>query len=182
MTVTDKQLITAEQLLRMPRTGRRELIAGEVREMTPAGHAHGRIAGRLHTLLGAHVEGRGLGTVYAAETGFLLAREPDTVRAPDVAFVVRDRVIDDAPGYFPGPPDLAAEVVSPDERVQDVEEKARAWLDSGTRLVWVVWPNTRTVSVYRPGEPVQTFREDEELDGGDVVADFRCGVGAIFAK
>ncbi len=182
MSLVGKQFVTAEQLLSMRGPGRRELIAGEVREMTPAGHMHGRIANNLSFLLSAHVRRAELGLVYAAETGFLIAREPDTVRAPDVAFVGRDRAVADAPGYFPGAPDLAVEVVSPDDRVQDLEEKTQAWLAAGTKLVWVVWPNTRTVSVHRPGAPVATLREDEELDGGDVVPGFACRVGDVFAK
>lgn len=150
--------------------------------MTPAGRVHGQIANNVAYVLTAHVKQHALGVVYAPETGFVLARDPDTVRAPDAAFVRTDRLVEDADGYFPGPPDLAVEVVSPSDRVQDVEAKAKAWLDAGTRLVWVVWPNTRTVSVHRAGAAVATLREDEPLEGGDVVGGFACSVAEIFAK
>ncbi|HUS90844.1 MAG TPA: Uma2 family endonuclease [Phycisphaerae bacterium] len=182
MPIAEKQLVTAEQLAEMPDLGRCELVNGEVREMTPAGSTHGRIASTIDSLLRWHVKREGLGTTYTADPGFILARDPDTVRAPDVAFVSKGREPEDERGYFPGPPDLAVEVVSPTDSVKYVDDKVRSWLDAGTRAVWVVWPNTRTVTVYRPGAAALTLREEEDLDGGDVVPDFRCRVGEIFAK
>ena len=181
MTTASQQQITAEQLLRMPDVGRRELIAGRLKMMTPAGHQHGWITFRLSLLVGNHVLGRNLGRVYAAETGFCLARNPDTVRAPDVGFVRADRLVKEEGGFFPGAPDLAVEVVSGGDRVREVEEKVKAWLQAGTRAVWVVWPTTRTISVHLPDSKPVTLGEDDTLDGGDVLPGFACRVGEVFA-
>src|SRR6185503_12857780 len=118
--------VTADQLLEMPDDGlRRELVRGEVRVMTPAGSQHGRIAAQILVRLSVYVAERGLGTVYAAETGFKLASDPDTVRGPDVAFVTRERAeaVGDTEKYWPGAPDLVVEVLSPDDRYHEVDEK-----------------------------------------------------------
>ncbi len=176
--------VTADQLAAMPNDGqRRELVAGELRKMTPAGWKHGAIAGRLHTWLGSHVQHNDLGLILAAETGFLLSRDPDTIRAPDVAFVSRDRaesaVSDET--YWPGAPDLAVEVVSPSDRSGDIDAKVKAWLDGGCNMVWLVNPAWRTVTVYRSATRITTLTENDELTGGDVVEGFRCRVGDIFA-
>ena len=133
--------IMAEESLRMPDDGRRyELVRGELRTMTPAAHPHGRIAMRIAAQLFQHVEERGLGTVYAAETGFLLARNLDMVRTPDAAFVRRDRVeeVGETEGYWPAAPDLAAEVVSLGDAYAEVESKVTEWLQAGTRVVILV--------------------------------------------
>src|SRR5919206_2667519 len=115
---TQRRLMTAEELWRMPDDGQRhELIAGELTTMPPSGFEHGRLTARLTASLSRHVRTHGLGEVLAAETGFLLARDPDLVRAPDVAFVSRERVAaaGEVAGYCPGAPDLAVEVVSPND-------------------------------------------------------------------
>lgn len=118
--------------------------------MSPAGFNHGRIAHTLGRLIGNFVGENSLGIVTAAETGFILSRDPDTVRAPDVGFVSRDRAVD-APtrGFFPGPPDLAVEVLSPDDTATEVLAKVEDWLRAGTLEVWVVDPGHKTISVYR---------------------------------
>ena len=97
-----------------------------------------------------------------------------------VAIVLAERAPESEPGFFPGAPDLAVEVASPSDRVQDVDEKAQAWLAAGSQMVWVVWPNTRTVSVHRPNRKPTTLREDDTLDGADVVRSFRCPVRDVF--
>src|SRR4051812_16549369 len=134
----ETRIYTAADLLRMPDNGwRYELVRGELRKMTPAGGPHGRIAARLASRLDQYVEAHDLGFVYAAETGFLIATQPDTVRAPDVAFVSADHADadDDDEGFVNGAPDLVAEVVSPSDTYAAVEEKAFAWLAAGTRMV-----------------------------------------------
>ena len=174
--------MTADELLRMPETpGKRfELWRGELREMTPAGFEHGRVAGNLFGLLWAHVRGRGGGAVCAAETGFRIERAPDTVLAPDVSFVRAGRLPESESGFFEGAPDLAAEVVSPGDRGADVEEKADRWLAAGTRLLWIVWPQTRSV-VVRPPDTAAEFRhENHDLTGDDVVPGFHCRVADLF--
>lgn len=173
--------ITADELLRISDGKRYELIEGALRKMTPAGADHGRITNRLAFRLTAHVEANSLGVVYAAETGFILKDDPDTVRAPDVGFLTSRKAPGRHPAYLRGAPDLAVEVVSPGDRVHDIEEKAETWLKAGAGLVWVVWPNTRTLSIHRPGASAQTLREGDTLEGGDVVPGFSCAVTEIFS-
>jgi Uma2 family endonuclease len=182
MATTDK-LMTADELLRLPDDGQRhELIAGELRSMAPSGGEHGRVAINLTTPLDQYVRAHRLGCVYAVETGFQLTAGPDTVRAPDVAFVRQERVL--AMGrvtrYLPGPPDLAAEVLSPNDRPAEVDEKVASWLAHGTRLVLVVVPRRRTVRVYGPGMPPHTLAESDALSGEDVVPGWTLPVGALF--
>jgi Uma2 family endonuclease len=176
-------LVSAEQLLRLPHDGfRYELVAGELRKMTPAGWRHGAVVSRLDELLGRHVRGRRLGLVLGGDTGFLLARDPDTVLAPDIAFIRKDRVPAQAPkeAFWPGAPDLAVEVLSPGDTVNEVDEKAKAWLEAGTVMVWVVNPAWRTVTVYRSPTDIKTLTENDDLDGQDVVPDFRCHISDLF--
>ena len=124
--MTTAALVTADELLLMKDDGfRYELVRGELRKMSPAGHRHGRIALNLTTPLDQFVRANQLGAVYAAETGFKLTADPDVVRAPDVAFVRRDRVeaVGETGGFWPGAPDLAAEVLSPGETSGEVEDR-----------------------------------------------------------
>jgi Uma2 family endonuclease len=178
-------LIDARTLLGMRDDGQRyELVEGVLRMMPPAGGRHGRVAHSLALILGIHVRGRQLGLVYAAETGFVLARGPDTVRAPDVAFVARERAvaIDDDEGFVTVVPDLVGEVVSPRDSFSDVEEKVLAWLTAGTRLVIVVDPSTRTLHAYRGSDRVVVLREGERLDAGDVVPGLTIAVAELFQE
>ncbi len=179
--MTTTNAITAEQLFQMDLDAPCELLRGELRMMTPAGGLHGRIAGNAYFALRTHVEQHGAGVLYAAETGFVLAREPDTVRAPDVAWLSAERGGEETPAFIEGPPDLAVEVVSPRDSRAKVTEKAKDWLDAGTRLLWVVWPKTRTVSVHEPGRDVRTLGEGDILDAGDLLPDFQCPVERLFA-
>ncbi|HEV2884850.1 MAG TPA: Uma2 family endonuclease [Pyrinomonadaceae bacterium] len=181
---TEVQLMTADELLALPRGEfRYELVNGELKKMSPAGHDHGKITIRLTLPLAQHVREHQLGEVYAAETGFKLASNPDTVRAPDLAFVRRQRAdeVKEKAGYFPGAPDLAVEVLSPDDRVARVEEKVSEWLGAGTALVWIVSPKLRNVTVYRSLTNIQILTEKDTLDGGDVLPGFRVAVAEIFA-
>ncbi len=182
MTIT-QQPVTAQDLLRLSGDGtRRELVRGEVHDMVPAGNVHGRIAINFTVPLGQYVREHDLGTVYAAETGFKISSNPDTVRAPDVAFVSRERVeaVGDVEGYWPGAPDLAVEVVSPNDSYTGLEEKVTDWLRAGTRMVIVVEPRGRTVSVRRSVTEVDILAEDDVLDGGDVVPGWTLPVSEVF--
>jgi Uma2 family endonuclease len=177
------RLVTAEELLRMPDDGlRHELVRGELRTITPAGQKHGKIAMRIGIRLGTHVEQHELGEVYAAETGFLLSTDPDTVRAPDASFVSRDRLPNsgDDSGFLIGAPDLAVDVLSPRDTFGDVEAKVFEWLDAGARMVVVVNPKTQSATVYRSRSDIVHLTEADELDGGDVVPGWRLPIREIF--
>lgn len=181
---TDVRTMTADELLAMPDDGiRRELVAGEIREMTPAGFQHGRIAGRLAGELHDHVRANRLGVIVTAEAAYRLAADPDTVRSPDLSFVRRERIeaVGDPTGFWPGPPDLAVEVISPSDRYSDVLEKVWDYVDAGTPLVIVVDPPARSVTVYRSRTDVAVLTEDDVLDGGDVVPGWRLPVRDVFA-
>jgi Uma2 family endonuclease len=180
---TANQLITADELLRMPDDGYRyELVRGELRKMAPAGYLHGRLAINFTIPLGAYVRAHNLGVVCAAETGFKLASNPDVVRAPDVAFIRRERVeeVGDVEGYWPGAPDLAVEVISPSDTYADVQEKVFDWIEAGTRLVILVIPRKRTVTIYRSLTDIVMLTEHETLDGGDVVPGWKIPVRELF--
>ena len=134
------------------------------------------------TALDDFVRPRGLGTLAIAEPGFQIAHDPDTVRAPDVAFVRADRIPPGGvKGFFQGPPDIAVEVVSPNDRASEVMAKAQDWLQAGCPLVWVVDPETRTISIYRSRSEISVLNETDTLTGGDVLPGFSVPVGKIFA-
>jgi Uma2 family endonuclease len=175
-------ITTAEQLLNSPGLGRCELVRGELTMMTPAGSEHGYLTARLTAHLVTFVYQHSLGKVFGAETGFRIAREPDTVRAPDIAFVGRERLAEPLPkGYFQGAPDLAVEVVSPGDRASQVLAKVQDWLDAGCQAVWVVDPETRTVTVYRSRSRIVVLGASDQLSGEDVVPGFALSVAELFA-
>ena len=182
--MTTTTLITAEQLLEMPDNNmRRELVRGEPIQMAPAGREHGLRAAKIGWRLGQHVEVNQLGETYAAETGFIIERNPDTVRAPDASFVrqeVTDR-IGPVDGYLPCVPDLAIEVVSPSDSYNYVSDKVMQWLEAGCRMVIVVDPIRRTVTVYRSRNDITILTEEDTLLGGDVVEGWEVPVADLFA-
>jgi Uma2 family endonuclease len=174
---------TADELLRLATgDGRYELIGGDLREMPPAGAEHGSVALRIGALLDRHVAERGAGRTFAAETGFLLTRDPDTVRAPDVAYVARERAeaAGHVIGYWPGAPDLAVEVVSPGDSYSDLHDKALVWLEAGTALVVVADPASRRVTVYRAADDVRVLSGDRQVDCGPVLPGFAPEVESLF--
>jgi len=164
----ETKLVTAEELLRMADEGVVELIDGEIRKMSPAGGKHGRIAMKVGSSLGAYAEQRGLGETLAAETGFILRRNPDTVRAPDVAFVRKDRW-NDPDGYFAGPPDLLVEVISPNDSYTEVSAKVIEWLQAGAQLVIVIDPARQSAEIHRSLTKFDRVDINGSLDGGAVV-------------
>jgi Uma2 family endonuclease len=181
---TELQLMTADELLAMPDDGFvYELIKGELIKVSPPpGHEHGLVAMNIAGPLYEYAKKHHLGNVYAAETGFLLEQNPDTVRAPDVAFVRRERLEKAGPveGYWIGAPDLAVEVLSPSDTVRRIEGKVAQWLESGSRIVWVVSPQIYTVTVYRSITEIVVLTKKDILDGSDVVPGFEIPIAEIF--
>ncbi len=175
------QITTAEQLLvaNLPQC---ELIGGEIVMMSPAGFNHGRFASKIVAALENHVAGRGLGIVTTAEAGFQIARDPDTVRVPDVAFVRADRIPSGGvKGFFQGAPDLAVEVISPTDRASEVAAKVQTWLQAGSSMVWVVDPENRTVTVHRSRREITVLTASDILPDGEALPEFSMPVGLIFA-
>ncbi|HVF56513.1 MAG TPA: Uma2 family endonuclease [Pyrinomonadaceae bacterium] len=180
---TSTQLMTAEELLRLPRgKSRYELVKGELKTMSPAGEEHGVVIMNLAVPLGHYIKANDLGVIYGAETGFKIATNPDTVRAPDIAFVRRERIEQSGiqKGFRPGAPDLAVEVVSPGDTFEEVDQKVEDWLKAGTGAVWIVNPKLRTVTIYQSLTEVTVLSEKDELEGQRVVPGFRCKVSEIF--
>ena len=147
-----------------------ELIGGELRSMSPSGGPHGDATSRVSFYISGIVYSDNLGMVFAAETGFFLQRDPDTVKAPDFAFVSDARLPDPLPeGYVPVVPDLVVETRSPNDTVREVAEKVEEWLEAGVRLVWVVEPRKRTLTVHRPGQAPPSLGVNDTLSGEDVL-------------
>lgn len=174
---------TIEELEREgPPEGRWELIDGALVEMAPSGGRASEIGTRAGRLLGNHAEPRGLGVMFGADGGFVLFPGRDLSRVADAALVRAERLPapENRVGYLRLAPDLVGEVVSPYDRPHEVAEKTAMWLDAGVRLVWVADPDVRTVTVHALGGPPQTFHVGDELDGGEVLPDFRLAVADLF--
>lgn len=162
---------------------RRELVRGELRVMSPAGWRHGRLAVKIGAMLLEHERNTSAGVAGGAETGFVLAHDPDTVRAPDAAFISRERfeAVGDTQKFWPGAPDLAVEVISPSDSFHEVQEKALEWVTAGSVAVLVIDPEKRTATVYRRGGEAHVFGEEETVDLGDAVRGFSLAVADLFA-
>jgi Uma2 family endonuclease len=174
------RLVTAEELEKFPDDDYRyELVEGRLIRMSPVGLPHGEIVMNIGARLLPHVRRQGLGLV-VTEVGFTLKRNPDTVRAPDVAFIRRDRLPADRRGFYNGPPDLAIEVLSPDDTRSEVRDKVAEYLACGVPLVIVVDPDEQSATVSRPTmEPVRLSGNDV-LDLSDIVDGFSCHVQELF--
>ena len=183
MTVA-RQAMTADELFRLPDDNSRyALVRGELQRMTLAGFRHGAIAVNLTVPVGQHVRRHRRGIVCGAETGFVLERNPDTVLAPDLAFVRRERIPASGvpPTFWDGAPDLAVEVLSPGDRPGETAAKVSAWLAAGARLVWVADPRDASVTVHEPGRTARRRGKSDVLDGGPLLPGFRLPVADIFA-
>lgn len=176
---TTTQLMTAEELIKLDEPYRYDLVKGELLTMPLAGFQHGTVAMNIALLLGAYVKANNLGFICAAETGFKLESDPDTVLGPDVSFVARDCVVTVSQDYYPGPPDLAVEVLSPGDRRSRVERKTSLWLLRGTKSVWLVNSRQRTVEVVRADGERKLYHESDELVD-DTVPGFCVAVSQIF--
>lgn len=174
--------VTAEELeLLSAQGGHYELVNGELREMSPPGSEHGFVTLSLAARVTIYVQDNALGMTFASETGVLISRRPDTVLAPDLAFVAKGRLSVPLPkGYIPVIPDLVLETRSPSDRPKAVAEKVQQWLALGVRLVWEMNPATQIVTVYAPGAEPQEVPADGILDGGDVLPGFLLPLSRVF--
>jgi Uma2 family endonuclease len=179
---TKPALYTAEDLEHLSDEGHHyELIKGELRPMSPSGGPHGDATSRVSFYVNGVVYGDDLGMTFAAETGFFVERDPDTVKAPDFAFVSYERLPDPLPeGYVPLVPDLAVETRSPNDTAREVAEKVEEWLAAGVRLVWVIEPRKRTITTHRQGRPPQVLGISDTLGGEDVLPGLAVPVARVF--
>jgi Uma2 family endonuclease len=174
------RLVTAEELERMPEF-RGELVEGRLVEVSPPNFEHGAVVVRLASLLHTCTRLKALGTI-VVETGFKLASNPDTVRGPDIAFVSQERLATmRRRGFVNGPPDLAIEVLLPDDRPGEIRKKIGEYLTRGASLVVIVDPDEKAVDVHRRGGSVTTLMNlDDVLDLDDVISGCRCTLKQIF--
>jgi len=185
MHSTGAHHVTSEEFLTHPHAaGPSELVRGDVRVMTPASGAHGVVAGTLFAALNAFVEERHLGLCFPDNTGFLLPGLGDTVRSPDVAFVHAQRLESEGigSGWIPVAPDLVVEILSPSELAAELDAKLRDYRTAGTRLIWVVDPIQRVVSIRDSERPERWVTEGDTLDGGSVLPGFAIPVSRLFAR
>lgn len=182
MSAVPRRLLTAEEFAALPSAGLRlELVRGEIVAMPPAFEDHGEVAMLLGSMLATYVRQYGLGKTYAAETGFMIAQHPDTVRAPDFAFIQTSRLPSGGPAarWVPVIPDLVGEIASSGDRLTEIRDKVQMWLDVGVRLVWVVFPGQRVIEAWRPRQAERALRAGDTLDGEDVVPGFSVPVRDI---
>jgi Uma2 family endonuclease len=179
MATATQKLLTAEEFRNLPDPpdgSQQELIRGVVVTMPPPGGRHGACCSKIDRRLGLYVETQQLGTVFVNDTGFVTERDPDTVRGPDVSFWSKERLPEVPEGYITAAPDIAVEVVSPSDHFTRLQNKVRHYLTHGVRLVWVVDPEDRSVTVYRSLTQVAILTENDTLTGGDVLPGFSVAV------
>jgi len=176
--------ITADELWCMPDDGyhRYELDRGRLLTMTPAGTLHGAVTLRLGAALANYVDASKAGVVLAGEPGFKLESDPDTVRAPDVAFITRDRIPREGlpVQFWTGAPDLAVEVLSPSDKRSEVDRKIAQYVRLGVKEVWFVEPTARRITVYKAERPPNVLQETDTLDGGDLLRGFQYPLSRLF--
>ncbi|MCS7207081.1 MAG: Uma2 family endonuclease [Dehalococcoidia bacterium] len=183
--MTSHTRLTAQDLWRMGAgDARRELVNGEVVEMPPAGGVHGSIVTRLASAMAQVARANKSGEVLSGDVGFILRLpyDPERVRAPDIAFLAAHRLPQGRlpEGFLDGPPDLAVEILSPSDNPIEIQQKVRDYLEAGTRLVWVVAPRAKTITVYRPDGSARLLREHDTLDGEDVLPGLRVPLSEVF--
>jgi Uma2 family endonuclease len=172
--------VSIEEFARMSGDGSWELIDGELVAVNPAAVRSSRIGGRFYSRLEAFVDGGILGWAYPADAGFILFADRATVRSPDAAVVLKGRVVEEPDGFMPVPPDLAVEVLSPSDRIADALAKIAMYFEAGVRLVWLVNPATKLVTVFRPDADASVLGVGDVLDGGEVLPGFSIPVADIF--
>jgi Uma2 family endonuclease len=181
---TTEKLMTAEEFEQLPDDGKRyELIDGELREMAPTVNWHGEVETNLTALLHTHVRAHGLGRVSCGEILYIVRRNPDRVRAADIAFIRQERVppLEARQHIMEVIPDLIVEILSKLDTVEEISGKIDDWLGAGAQMLWVIDPFRRTVTIYQPGRDPTLLGEHAILEGDPLVPGFRCTVAEIFA-
>ena len=185
MTTVSNKLMTAEELLKLPKgDGRRfELIRGALIEKMPSGKSQGIVGSRINGILGNYADGNDYGVTLSTATGYRLDSDPDTVRFPDVAWFAPGHLPEDVEGFPEIAPDLAIEVKSPRNSWPETIERAYMWLCYGSQQVWVANPPTARITVYISlnTTPV-TLTEDDVLDGGELLPSFSTPVWRLFRR
>ncbi len=176
------RLTTAEQFFANQPASRCELVNGVVHMMSPAGGGHGRIAVNVAVLLDRYVRGQSIGRLYGAETGFIISTNPDTVRAPDAAFVKQSRLAEiiDESKFLPFAPTLAVEIISPSDSFIEVEAKAQDWLSSGCELVLLLDPRQQRVHVMRSVTHSDVLSANQSLDLSNLIPNCIIPVAQLF--
>jgi len=183
MAVVAEKLITAEEFLAMPGVGKMdELVRGRMVKVTPSGGEHTWVAAQICTAINLRARSTRSGFCTVEAGGYMLSRDPDTVRCPDVGYIRRDRVPDGRlpKGFIEGAPDLAVEVVSPSQPAAELDKKVREYLEAGSRLVWVVYPEERAARVWRADGTTEWIPEDAALSGEDVLPGFTLPLTDVF--
>ena len=181
MSITASSLLTAADIERLSLPDKQfELVRGRLVVREPPGTRHGVIAAELLYRVSDFVRRHSLGVVCAQDTGFKIRSDPDTVRAPDLAFISRERVarIPDR-GYAELAPDMVTEVLSPDDSPGEVLAKIADWLDAGTKLVWVIDPRRVEARVYREDGSLSILTANASLEGEAVLPGFTCSLREI---
>ncbi|MFO0965730.1 MAG: Uma2 family endonuclease [Gemmataceae bacterium] len=172
-------LISAREFFEMPEPAdgsRQELVRGEIHVMPPGGGLHGVCCSRVDRRIGNYVDAHKLGEVASNDTGFITAQEPDSVRGPDVAFWSKERLKEIPIGYMTMAPDLAVEVLSPSNTSKLIREKLGEYFERGVRMVWVLAPEDRTLTIYRAADQGRIYHETATISGEDVLPGFECKV------
>jgi Uma2 family endonuclease len=172
--------MTADELVDLPDGHRYELVKGVLLTRSPSGFNHGRVTMNLSVLLATYIRANNLGVTCAAETGFKLEHNPDTVLAPDFAFIGKERPVQHSVGFLEMAPDLAVEVISSTKTRREAERKAAQWLSFGVQSVWILNCQKRTVEVVSGDGSRTLFTESDELSDEHILPGFCVTVAEIF--
>ncbi len=181
-TVTTNKLLTAEEFFLLPSPpdgSQQELVRGEVITMPPPGGMHGVCCNKAGRRIGNFVEDHQLGTVTSSDTGFITERSPDSVRGPDIAYWSKERLREVPVGYFEVAPDLLVEVLSPSNTSKQIRSRLREYFARGVRMVWVIAPEDRTLTIYRTLDEARLLHETATVTGDDVLPGFTCLVSDL---
>ena len=183
MTIASERIWTDEEFMALPEDGRYELVNGELVNMGNSGMEHGEIGSFLGGSLSLYVRSNKLGVVCDSSTAF--AMKTGNKRSPDVSFIAKERLqgVKRLPrGYFQGSPDLAVEILSPSNTVEEIHDKIVEYFENGTRLLWVIHPDEKYVLVYHAPSPDVFLKVGDHLDGEEIVPGFSLPVAELFAE